>query len=153
MAIPSWLTATWGDIFSGSVGETDPDTGEIISGEGKRRVFEAYLAKAICQGLTREDANMMIQKVKAFPLDQDLFWWLHELDPAEYEGLRQLGGCPSESFTPAIVTDTQVSLALEQERARSFRWMLGVGGVAAGVVALAAWALWPRRRGRKGRRR
>lgn len=153
MAIPSWLTATWGDIFAGNVGVVDPDTGEIVSGETARRVFEAKASKAVCEGLTREELNALVRRMKSFPLAGDELWWMHEYDAAEFEGLRQLGGCPSESYTPATVTETQIALALEQERARSQRWLIGVGAVTAAIVGLAAWALWPRRRGRKGRRR
>lgn len=149
--IPNWLTATWGEIFSGRSGEPD-ETGEIQTAEMKRRVFEAQLAKASCEGLTMDEANAMVRSIKAWPLQGELFWWLHEYDAQEWQGVKQLGGCPDETFTPAIVTDTQVALAVEQERARASRWMMITGAATLGVVAAAVWALWPRKRSRRGRR-
>lgn len=150
MSVPNWLTATWGELFSGEV--VDPETGEIQTGEQKRRVFEASIAKATCEGLTIEELNALVRQLKSVPFAADL-WWLHEFSAAEYEGLRQLGGCPAEQFTPAEITTQQVAIALEAERKTQRRWMIGVGAGALAIVGLAAWALWPRKRSGLRRRR
>lgn len=144
--VPGWLSDAWGAVFG------DDEAGAAQTGEEKRRVFEATASKAVCEGLTREELNAIVRQFKSWPLSGDLYWWLHEYDAAEFEGLRQIGGCPSEQYTPATVTDTQVALALEQERQRSRRWMMGVAVGAAALVGVAAWALWPRRARRRGRR-
>ena len=150
MAVPAWLTATWGELLSS---DPDPTTGEAQTGEQKRRVFEANIAKAVCEGLSLAELNALVSQIQALPLNGDLFWWLHQYSADEYEGLRQLGGCPSEQYTPPAIVDQQISIALEEERAKQRRWTIGLGVGAVLLVGAAAWALWPRRLGYRRRRR
>lgn len=151
MSIPSWAMATWGEIFSGKLGEKDQN-GEIQTPEQKRRVFEASVAQATCEGLTRDELNNMISSVKG-SLTKDLYWWLHEYSAEEFATLQDLGGCPPEQVTPVAVVDTQVAAAVEAEAQAQRRWTIGVGIGAAVLVAAAAWALWPRKTRALRRRR
>ena len=147
MSISSWVSATWEGVFG-----TDP-AADNQSAEEKRRTWEAMLSKAICEGMTLEEVNGLVAQTKALEWIADRYWWLVPLTPDAYEGLRRLGGCPSPAFTPLVVADSQVAVAVAAEQERSRRWMMALGVGAVVVVGATVLALWPRRPGSRMRRR